>query len=216
MSTFIDSLVNQFGGQALEILSKRLGADSNQTQSALQSAIPVIISALTRNSERENGASSLRTALEKDHDGSILDDITGYLTNAQKEELQGRRGGAKVVSRRDNGDGILKHIFGENRSGVESLISGVSGLNAKSAGGLLATLAPVVMGMLGKEQRKNQFDDGGLTDFLRQTQKDAAKRPSSGMNQILNSFLDQDGDGDIKDDVAGMAMKFIGNFFTKR
>ena len=53
--------------------------------------------------------------LAKDHDGTILDNLGGFLSNS------------------DNGPGagILKHVFGDKRSMVEAGLSQMSGLDAQ-------------------------------------------------------------------------------------
>ncbi|MGB1206337.1 MAG: DUF937 domain-containing protein [Chitinophagales bacterium] len=216
MSTLIETLIDQFGDDAIRILSRQLGAEGSATSSALESAIPVIISALARNTEKEKGAEALNSAIERDHDGSILDDLPGYLS------VQQQRGGATKISniadaaRRDNGSGILGHIFGNNLDNVEDLITQVSGLDMKSAGALLQKIAPVVMGMVGRKKREENLDADGLSDFLKKESEAGAKKAPSGVKRILNNFLDADKDGDIMDDVADMAMKFLGSYFTRR
>ena len=217
MPTLIETLIDQFGDDGITILSKQLGADGSATSSALESAIPVIISALARNTEKEKGAEALTKAIERDHEGSILDDLTGYLG------VQQQRSRATEISnigdaavRRDNGSGILGHIFGNNLDNVEDLITQVSGLDMKSASALLQKIAPVVMGMVGRKKREENLDADGLSDFLKRESEAGAQRAPSGVKRILNSFLDADKDGDIMDDVAGMAMKFLGSYFTRR
>ncbi len=61
-------------------LRKRIGADSNeQTEAAAKASIATLTTALARNAESPNGISSLLSALDRDHDGSILDDAAGFI-----------------------------------------------------------------------------------------------------------------------------------------
>ncbi len=217
MPTLIETLIDQFGDDAIRALSKRLGAGNSATSSALESAIPVIISALARNTEKKNGAEALSKAIERDHDGSILDDLPAYLGVQQKRSRATRISDiGDAVQRRDDGKGILGHIFGNNLDNVEDLITQVSGLDMKTASALLERVAPVVMGMLGRKKREENMNADDLSDFLKKESDAGARRSPSGVKRILNNFLDADKDGDIMDDVAGMAMKFLGSYFTRR
>jgi hypothetical protein len=42
-------------------------------------AIPILVSALNRNASSPTGRQSLENAINRDHDGGILDNIGGYL-----------------------------------------------------------------------------------------------------------------------------------------
>ena len=113
-----------------------------------------------------------------------------------------------------NGAGILKHILGGKQSNAIDVISQMSGLQSDKTGNLMAMLAPIVLGMLGKQKRQNNLDQGGLSEILNQTiQSESSKRKELGM---IGKFLDQDGDGSVMDDLANMGMKIFGNFLKKR
>lgn len=189
----------QLGGDAIKQMSRIIGADEESTGSAVQSALPLLIGALARNSSNDEGASSLASALNKDHDGSILDNLGGFLGNAGEGP----------------GDGILRHVLGDKRQAVEMGLSKTSGLDSGSAGKLLAMLAPIVMGALGRAQRQQGFDVGGLTSFLgnEREQVEGNASPALGM---LTRMLDSDGDGQIIDDIAGMGAGFLGDLFGKK
>ena len=49
---------------------------------------------------------------------------------------------------------------------MASILGQASGMNASSAASLLALLAPLVMGALGRTQRQGSLDAGGLADTL--------------------------------------------------
>ena len=75
-------------------------------------------------------------------------------------------------------------------------------------------LAPMVLGMLGKQKKTQGLDLAGIASMLSGTvtqQKQA--NPAMG---LISSFLDKDGDGSIMDDVAGMGMKVLGNLFKNK
>jgi len=83
-------------------------------------------------------------------------------------------------------------------------------MDVGQAAKLLITLAPLVMGFLGKTKKQNNLDAGGITDLLTGQQQ---RMQSSGnpMVDIATKMLDQDGDGSALDDLASMAA----NYFSK-
>lgn len=195
MPSILDMLKGQIGSGALAEVSQRLGADQNQIQQAIGAALPVLLGALARNASRPAGATALHEALVNDHDGSMLDNLTG------------------AVSRTDltDGDAILGHVLGDRRNAVETGVSKLSGLDGQRVTQLLAVLAPVVMGALGKVQRQQNLDPSGLATAL------AGERQS--MEKVLPNLgglaglLDADGDGQIMDDVLGKVTGALGGLF---
>jgi hypothetical protein len=191
--SLLDALTQQLGGQNLSALSNQLGLDENQTSSAVSAALPMLIQAMNRNTSSNDGAASLANALDKDHDGGILDNLGGFFASPDN--------GA--------GAGILKHLLGQNRGQVEQGISQMAGIDSQKAGGLLENLAPVLMGFLGQQKRQQGLDIGGIASliggFTGQAQQGGGN--SSAAMSLLNGILDQDGDGSIVDDIGGGLLK---------
>ena len=145
MSSLFELLGEQFGGDAIGEISRQIGADEDSTARAISGALPMMMSALTRNAQSSDGAASLLNALERDHDGSLLDDLGGFLGHAESGP----------------GDAILGHVFGKRRPAVENGLSQMSGLNLGSIGKLLPILAPILLAALGRKRRSRDFDRGG-------------------------------------------------------
>ncbi len=197
MFSLNDLLGQQTGDEAVGQISGMLGADRSTTNTAIELALPVILNGLANNASSAEGAASLNSALEKDHDGGILESLGGFL------------GGNAPETRQTNGGGILGHILGNKQGTVAQEISGSTGLDSGQVAKLMITLAPIVMGYLGKEKRNNGLDQGGVTDLLARKQE---KMQSSG-NPVMDfatRMLDQDGDGSAMDDLASMAAGYFG------
>lgn len=145
-----DMLQQLLSGQADQI-GARIGADPAQTQQAISAALPALLAGLQ---QQATPGSGLQQAIEEDHDGSILDDLPGYLS-----------GTANLPSRTTNGEGILGHVFGPQQTNVAQAVSTKSGLDMSTIMQLLPILAPIVMGMLGKQARKEGDGSGGLGDL---------------------------------------------------
>jgi hypothetical protein len=190
----LQGLLNQaLSGNTINQLSQTLGTDENTTSSAVQAALPMMLGALARNSATPEGASSLLSALDRDHDGSVLDDVSGLLSNAGV----------------GSGNGILSHLFGDKRAAIENGVSQVSGLDAGSVGKLLPMLAPIVMGALGRTHQQEGLDAGALSGLLggQAEQLGASASPMLGM---VSQLLDSNNDGSALDDVVRLAAKMFG------
>ncbi|MCB0611783.1 MAG: DUF937 domain-containing protein [Phaeodactylibacter sp.] len=204
-SNLMDILQGSLSSGMVEQLSQQLGgADKQQTAAAASGIVTTLMGALAKNASSTEGAQALNNALERDHDGSILDDVMGMLT-----------GNAQVNNDRMlNGSGILNHVLGNKQSGAIDMISKLSGLDSSKTGSLMTMLAPVIMGALGKTKQQQGLDVAGITSLLSGTVS-AQKQQNPTMN-LVTSFLDADGDGSIVDDVANMGMKILGGFFGRK
>ncbi len=197
MSTIFEALTSQLGGDTARQIGSRLGTDPQATEKAVPLAVGTLMGALAGNSSRSGGAEALLGALSRDHDGSILDNLGGYLQNPSAGP----------------GDGILKHVLGGKRAVVEAGLSQQTGLDAGSAGQLLSALAPVVMGALGRARQQGGLDAGKLTSMLAGEKSAVASQTPNGLG-VLSSFLDSDGDGQIADDVAKIGGNLLKKFLS--
>jgi hypothetical protein len=152
---------------------------------------------LTRNSQSPEGASSLLAALDRDHDGSILDDVAGFLGSPESA---------------DAGTGILRHTFGEREQRVETALSRSTGVDPAAVGKILAMVAPVVLGALGRAKRQQGLDAPGLASMLGQ-ERELARQRSPQAVDMLTRLLDADDDGSVMDEVTQMGSKLLGSLF---
>ena len=198
----IDLLQSQLSGNVLDQLSNQIGEEKEKTEVATSGIISMLTAALAKNAASPGGASALANALDTDHDGSILDNIGDLL------------GGNLTNNRAANGAGILRHVLGGKQGNAIDAISKMSGLNSAKTGNLMTMLAPIVLGMLGKQKKETNMDQSGLSDMLSRSVKSATnQRQEMG---LLGKLLDRDGDGSVMDDIAGMGMKTLGNLFRNR
>jgi len=201
MANLMDLIQSQLSEGMIDQLTKQIGgSDKQQTATAANGIMNTLIGALAKNASSNDGASSIAKALDNDHDGGILDNIM--------DMIGGQQQAAPEQARTMNGAGILKHILGGNQGNAIQMISQMSGLDNGKAGNLMATLAPVVMGLLGKQKREQGLDASGIAGLLSnmtgQQRQQKQQNPALGM---ITSFLDADGDGNIMDDIAGQVGK---------
>ena len=192
MNFITQMITQQIAGYAARAVAQRLGISEATAQRAVMVAVPLIVAALARNAARPGGAQELHQAVTTDHDGSILDNLPGYLDDP----------------RAANGAGILGHVFGGQQGAVQNTVAQATGLDPNAAGSILEIVAPLVMGAVGQTARQNELDPGGLSDFL-DTQRQQTEAAAPGLTGALNSVLDSNHDGSVTDDLG----RLLGTFF---
>ncbi len=204
-SDLLNMLQGQFSEEMIDQLSRQIGgADREKTAAAASGIMTTLTGALAKNTSSNEGASALSNALDRDHDGSVLDDIMGMVSGQRQPANE----------RALNGQGILNHVLGDRQNNAVNMISKLSGLDDSKTGNLMSMLAPVVMGMLGKTKREQGLDAAGIASLLSGTV--SANQQNDPTMNLVTRFLDSDGDGSIVDDVANIGLKMLGSFFKKR
>ena len=191
----LEALLGLLQGQDLGQLAEQVGGNEGQVKSGVMAALPAMLTALSKNTGTEKGAEELNNALEKKHDGSILDNLSGYLSNPDLKD----------------GAGILNHLFGSQTSNVANAVSQSSGLDSNGSMKMLQMLAPVLMGMLGQQKKQNNLDAegiGNLTSML--ASNFGSEAGASGIMDVVTNLLDANKDGNVMDDIMGMVGKFFG------
>lgn len=208
MAGILDMLGPALSGGTLQNLSRTVGTDDQTTQRAMMAALPLILGAMNRNTNDPSGAQSLANALEKDHDGSLLDHLGGFISNITGAGSAAEAAG--VSPRATDGTGILGHIFGKQLPQVQQGVGKATGLDSGQVTRMLVTLAPLVMAYLGRQKRQQNLDAGGLSDLLQREAVGAREAAPNDLLGSIGSFLDRDGDGNPLDDVAGMLGGLLG------
>lgn len=193
----IELITGNAGNQVASQAENKFGISKNQIIALLAVAAPLVISYLRKKSQEDpNEAEALNNALDKDHDGSILDNP------------------AQVESRLQEGGSILDHIFGGQKAQVENQLSQNTGISMDKIGPVLAMLAPLIMGYIGKEKQSNGVNSGGglgdlLGGILGGAQNQAQAEPSNPLNDILGSVLgggSQQSSGNPLNDILGSVL----------
>ena len=199
MSDLMTMLAGAMRGGTLESLSQSLGADPDTTAKAVSAALPVLVGALDHNTNDSDGAAALFNALRRDHDGSVLDDLAGFLQHGSTQD----------------GQAILGHVLGGKRRSVETGVSRASGLDLDSVTKLLPMLAPIVLGAIGKMQRQSGLDATGLSAALTSERQRMVQGQPHAMS-ALESLLDTDHDGQVADDVVKIGSSLLNSFLKSR
>lgn len=225
MASLLDSILSQVDDGTVSQMADQLGVDPGTVQRAMPTVLSTILGGLARNAAEPAGAEAIHGALSRDHDGSLLDNLSGLLGGAGGgglgDLLGGALGGLLGGGTSDSGGqpaagggglleqggAILGHIFGGRQSGVASQVGKSAGIDAGTAARLLMMLAPIVMGYLGRLNRREGLDSGGLASVLGGAHSEAQQ---SSIGGILGSILDADHDGSVIDDLGGLLGGLLG------
>ncbi|ULH15217.1 DUF937 domain-containing protein [Deinococcus sp. KNUC1210] len=173
------SLLDMLGGvlspqalnSATQSVSAQVGTTPEQTQHAIEAAVPLILSGLTRNAQTPEGEAALGNALAQ-HDGTALDNLgMGQLPSTQ------------------DGQNILGHVFGSQTPAAANAVAQRSGIDPQMAMQILSIVAPLVLGMLGRSQGgAGGALGGGLGSILGSVLGGSASQ-SGGLGSILGGLL---------------------------
>ena len=191
----LEALLGLLQGQDIGNLASQVGGNEGEVKNGVMAALPAMLAALGKNAGTEKGAEELNNALEKKHDGSILDNLSGYLSNPDLKD----------------GAGILNHLFGNQTSNVANAVSQSSGLDTNGSMKMLQMLAPILMGMLGQQKKQNNLDAKGLGNLTSMLASNfGSEAGASGIMEAVTNLLDANKDGNVMDDVMGLVGKFFG------
>ncbi|KOR47844.1 calcium-binding protein [Xanthomonas oryzae] len=200
-ASLTDQLAAQLQGPQLQQLAARLGIAPEQAQSAVQTALPLLMGALGRNSQQAGGTDALLVALQRDHaDSPDIGSLLGSLLGGSATDAQG------------NGAGIVGHLFGDKAPQAAAGLGQATGLETGKASQLLQLLAPIVMAYLAKRfLGGDAAPSSQLGPALAQEHQQVRSNPGAG--DLLTGVLDQDGDGQLG---WGDVMTLGGSLFGKR
>lgn len=181
--SLLKTILEAQGGAAVGQLAKQFGLNSSQANSALAQLIPALSGGLKKN-VNQGGLGSLISALSKGNHQQYLDNPS-QLAN-QDTTL--------------DGNAILGHLFGSKE--VSRQVAGRTANNTGIDSSILKKMLPVVATMLMGGLSKQSSAGANLAQML-----GAKQNQSSGLEGLLTSFLDEDGDGSMVDDLLGKFLK---------
>ena len=193
--SLLDLITGSTGNQVAQDAENKFGISKGQMIGLAAVAVPLIVMYLKNKSEDADEAESLNKALDKDHNGSILNNPS------------------QALEKESEGNSILDHIFGAKKNAVESSLASQTGISMSTIGPLLATLAPIVMGYIGKQKQESGVSSGGglsdlLGGILGKASNDAQAEPSNPLNDILGGLLgggnNQSGGNPLNDLLGGL------------
>ena len=188
-------------------IARTLGIDPDVAQKVVSAAVPVILASFAGLAARPAGAQQLSQTLEQQRP-DMLSQIASAI------------GGPDQKAIADTGSGLLSTLLGGGGvNGLASAVGNFAGINQSAGKSVLGLIAPMVMGVLGQQQRSGGLDANGLATLLA-SQKDqiAAAMPPAlasimGARGMLDGMLGRGADtastaaGRMSGTMSDMAMR---------
>lgn len=197
--SLMDQLTQVVTQQVTGAAAQQTGLNSGMAEKMMPMAMAAIMAGLKKNASQPEGAQALARALDN-HDGSLLNNVSAL-------------GNADILA---DGQKILGHILGGKQSQTEMALAKTAGVDQGQIAQLLAMAAPAVLASLGRAKREQGLDASALAGLVTE-ESVRAQKSAPGELGALMGFLDQDGDGDFKDDRLEQAgKKLLGGLFGRK
>jgi hypothetical protein len=175
MSTNLVSYVMQFlTPDMVGRIASALGINRSDAQSGVTAAVPALLAAFCGLADKPGGAQSLVNTIKQQ--SGVVDNFASMI------------GGSNQASFIERGSSLLTSLLGSHDSAsLASTVGRFAGLGQTRATSLLGMLAPLVMGLIGKQIGTRGIDVGSLTSMLASQRDQIAQTLPSGMGQMLES-----------------------------
>lgn len=198
MSLF-NQLTDIVTSQATSQVANKAGIDSQLAAKMMPMVMGALMGGLKKNTSQPQGAEALASALDK-HDGGLLNN----LADLSNDDVMA------------DGRNILGHILGGKQEQTVQALAKTAGVDTSRMGDLLAMSAPALLAALGKTKNEQGLDSAGLAGLVTEEATKVQQEAPSALTGLM-SFLDEDGDGDFKDDLLEAAGKsLLGGLFGRK
>lgn len=172
-ANLISSITQVLSPIVISRIASGLGLDKAQTEKALQAGVPGLLAALISLISRPGGASALN--------GAVSQQNPDLLSNLSK--VAGSPAQNSVI---DSGGNMLNSLLGgATASSLTNAVSQYAGLGGAVSKSLMGLLGPVVMSVLGQEQRAKGLDSEGLADLLESQNDNISRALPAGFSKYL-------------------------------
>jgi uncharacterized protein DUF937 len=172
----VELVQDQLGSNVLTRLSETLGTSPDNTRTAVNAAVPTLLTALGGMASTRDGARDLAAAV-----GSVDDRVLDNLP----QSLSG--GGRSGLNLADMGTKLLGSLLGGNAlAGLASALGRFTGLGSGSVSSLLSLLAPVVLGVL-KNRTGTGSDATALASLFEGQRQNITQAMPRGLSDQLAS-----------------------------
>ena len=138
-------IFNMLGGmgQAQQTVGNQLGTTPQQTEAALEAAVPLLLGAVARNATQPGGLDALASAVGQHDDSAMLGFQQGQVPDLNE------------------GQKILGHVFGGQQQAAANAIGQRAGIDPQMAMQLLMMVAPLILSYLSNRSRAQGGQMGG-------------------------------------------------------
>lgn len=152
------------------------GESETATRQAMHSGVASVFAGLTSLASTAGGASTLGNLTQEPACSKLLNNVSSSFG-----------GGSETSSLMNSGQKLLGTIFGDRTSSVADAVARSSGISPSSSGKLMAMLAPLAIGVLGKHVAARGLNATGLTSSLIGQSDEFADAAPAGLSKLLSS-----------------------------
>ena len=172
-TNLISEITKIFGPTILARTASGLGLDKPSVEMATSAAVPALLAALVSLVSKPQGPAKLSEAVAKQYpDLSSLANVVG--SSGQKDLI-------------DQGANALNSLLGSKTvSSLSSAVGQYAGIGEVGSKSLMGLLGPVVLGVLGQQQRSSGLDSSGLARLLTSQKDTILAALPSGFSRALS------------------------------
>jgi hypothetical protein len=192
-SNIIDLIKSELGESFGVAAADTTGLNTDQTRRTVDAAIPAVLAAILGSATTPTGSNALASAL-RTQDPNLLNNLPSMLITGNRQSL---------IS---SGTNVLSSLLGEGKlATLVNALSSFGGIKPGAGQSLLGLLVPVVMGVLGQQQRAGNLSTDGLVQMLEGQRSNIASALPSSLATSLDSAGLLRGLGDTARTSAGTA-----------
>jgi len=155
-------------------IASALGLDQTQVRKAVDAGVPALLAAFISSASKSQGASKLSQVVAQQEPG-VLSSLASVI------------GGSGQRTLIDTGASALTSLLGgKTVDALTSAIGSYAGTGQGGAKNLIGLLGPVVLGVLGQQQRSSGLDASGLAKLLASQKDDVLAALPSGFSKYLS------------------------------
>ncbi len=117
-----------------------LGESPEGTTKALSGALPLVLGGMADHATKPDGAAGLLSVLSSGKTDGLLGNLGGMLG-----------GGQQSSDMMSMGSGLIGSMFGDKAGGMANMLGSFAGIKSGAASGLMGMIAPILMGLVGKQ-----------------------------------------------------------------
>ena len=172
-SNLVSEIVEVLSPTITSRIASALGLNQTSTEKAVVAAIPALLVSLISYVSKPQGATKLNEVVQKQEPGML-----SSLANVIGEP------GQKALV--DQGTSVLTSLLGgKTVSALTDALGEYAGVTGSGSKSLLGLLGPVVLGVLGREQRDQGLDASGLANLLTSQNNNVSAALPAGFSRYL-------------------------------
>jgi len=175
MAPNLVSLIMQFlTPDIIARIAATLGLGRTETQTGISAAVPALLAAFSGVADKPGGSQTLVDAIK--NQSGVLDNIMSMV------------GGGSPSSLVDKGSSLLSSLLGsQDQSALAGAVGKFAGIGQSTGSSLIGMLAPVVMGVIGKQIGSRSLDVGTVGGLLASQKEQIAHALPQGFARLLGN-----------------------------